>query len=258
LKSIITLTTDFGSRDGYVGTIKGVILSINPKAEIIDISHQIPPQNVLAGAFCLFNSCTFFPEGTIHIAVVDPEVGGKRKGILIQTERYSLIGPDNGVFSPFLRTEKIKRMISLTNPKYFLGKVSATFHSRDIFAPVAAYLSLGVEAKEFGPALSEIARLNLPSIEKRGGKIIGRIIHIDNFGNLVSNVTAQELSKIKKFKMKVKNRIISRLSKTYSEVGKGKILAYQGSSGFLEVGIREGNARLKLDAIIGDKIEIQI
>jgi S-adenosyl-L-methionine hydrolase (adenosine-forming) len=258
LKSIITLTTDFGSQDGYIGAVKGVILSINPKAEIVDISHQIPAHNVLAGAFCLLNSGTFFPEGTIHVAVVDPGVGGKRKGILIQTERYFLIGPDNGIFSLLLRTENVKRIINLANPKYFLGKFSATFQGRDIFAPVAAYLSLGVEPDEFGPTLPEIARLSLPSIEKRRGKIIGRIIHVDNFGNLVSNVTAQELSKIKNFKIKIKNRIISRLSKTYSEVGKGKILAHQGSSGFLEIGIREGNARLKLDAKIGDQIEIKI
>lgn len=258
MKNIITLTTDFGSQDGYVGAVKGVILSINPKAEIIDISHQIPAHNVLAGAFCLFNSGSFFPEGTIHVAVVDPGVGGKRKAILIQTERYFLIGPDNGIFSLFLRTEKIKRMVSVTNPKYFLGKVSATFQGRDIFAPVAAYLSLGIEPKEFGLTLPEIARLSLPGIEKRRGGIIGQIIHIDNFGNLVSNVKAQELNEFKIMKIKVRKRTIPQLSRTFSEVKKGELLAYIGSSGFFEIGIREGNARLELDAKMGDQIEIQI
>lgn len=258
MKSIITLTTDFGTWDGYVGAVKGVILSLNPGAEIVDISHEIPHQNIMAAAFCLFNSCSFFPEGTIHVAIVDPGVGSKRKALLIQTERYFFIGPDNGIFSLVLRQERLKKTIHLNNPKYFLGRQAPTFHGRDIFAPVAAYLSLGVKLDEFGPTLPKIVRLSLPRIEKRRGRIIGQIIHIDNFGNLVSNVTAQELSKIKKFKIRVRNRIISRLSETYSEVGKGKILAYQGSSGFLEVGIREGNAGLKLGVKIGDKIEIQI
>ena len=258
MKSIITLTTDFGSQDGYVGAIKGVILSINPRAEIVDISHQIPAHNVLAGAFCLFNSGNFFPEGTIHVAVVDPGVGEKRKGILIQTERYSLIGPDNGIFSLLLRTENVKRIINLANPKYFLGKVSATFHGRDIFAPVAAYLSLGVEPKEFGPTLPEMARLSLPSIEKRGGRIIGRIIHIDNFGNLVSNVTTDDLAKFNNMRIRVKNRVIPRLSKTFAEVNKKQLAAYIGSSNFLEIGVREGNARLELRARVSNKVEISL
>lgn len=256
MKSIITLTADFGTRDGYVGALKGVILSINPKAEIVDISHDIPARNVLAGAFCLFNSCTFFPKGTIHMAVVDPEVGGKRKGILIQTERHFLVGPDNGIFSLFLRTEKIKRMISLTDPKYFLGKVSATFHGRDIFAPAAAYLSLGINPEEFGPQLNHWEELPFPKIRKIGSKIIGSIIHVDNFGNLVSNVTAEDLREYEYMHVKIKESVVPRLSKTFIEARKGELVAYLGSSNFLEVGIREGNAHQKLRVKIGDEVRL--
>jgi hypothetical protein len=256
LKRIITLTTDFGTQDGYAGAIKGVILGINPKVKIVDISHQIPAQNILAGAFCLYNSASLFPNGTIHVAVVDPGVGSKRKAILIQTERHYLIGPDNGIFGLLLRKDKVKKVIELRNLKHFFGKISPTFHGRDIFAPVAAYLSLGVKPEEFGPESSGLRKLTLPRIKKSKAKIIGQIIHIDNFGNLVSNVTAQDLGPVKKMSVSIKAHTLTKLSRTFAQVKRGELLAYIGSADFLELGLREGSACLKLKARIGDKVEI--
>ncbi len=258
MKRIIALTTDFGTQDGYAGAIKGVILSINPKVNIVDISHRIPSQNVLAGACCLFNSAPLFPRETIHLAVVDPGVGSKRKAVLIQTERFYLIGPDNGIFGLILRKDKVIKAIELKNSRYFLGWNSPTFQGRDIFAPVAAYLSLGIKTEEFGTKLKNIQELDLPRIKKSKARIIGQIIHIDKFGNLVSNVTAQDLGQVDGFKMRIKGHTIPALSRTFAEVKRGELLAYIGSSDFLEIGLREGNARSKLKAKVGDKIEISL
>jgi len=256
LKRIITLTTDFGTKDGYVGTVKGAIFSLNPRAEIVDISHEIPPQNIVAGAFCLFNSCSFFPKGTIHLAVVDPGVGSRRKALLVQTQKYFFVGPDNGIFSLALRREKLQKIIHLINSKYFLYQISPTFHGRDIFAPVAAYLSLGIDPDEFGPQIKEIQNLPLPAVKKTKTNIAGQIIHIDNFGNLVSNVTAEGFAEYKNMKVRIKKSVIPRLSRTFAEVRKGDLVAYMGSSNFLEIGIREGNAHLGLKAKLGDRLEL--
>jgi S-adenosylmethionine hydrolase len=150
---IITLTTDFGLKDPWAGIMKGVILSINPGARVVDITHFVTPQNIIEGAFILSQSCPRFPAGTIHVAVVDPGVGGKRNPILVETEGFFLIGPDNGLFSLVLEKERVKRVIRLTRREYFLPDVSTTFHGRDIFAPVAAHLSLGVDPASFGEPL---------------------------------------------------------------------------------------------------------
>jgi len=255
LRRIITLTTDFGTKDGYIGAVQGVILSINPQAQVMDITHQIPAQNIRSAALCILNYYSFFPEGTIHLAVVDPGVGGPRKPILIQSERYFFMGPDNGIFSLALQKEKFSKAIHLKNPKYFLGKISPTFHGRDIFAPVAAYLSLGVKPEEFGPRLSKLEKLKLPAVKEYPQKLVGEIIHIDNFGNLVTNVRRAELGDRQISRIKLKTKSIQNLSETFSDVKPGEGVAYVGSSGYVELGINRGNAAIKLKAKIADKVE---
>jgi S-adenosylmethionine hydrolase len=256
LKSIITLTTDFGTRDGYAAAVKGVILSINPQAQIAEVTHEIPADNILAGAFCIHNFCPFFPPGAIHLAVVDPGVGGKRKAVLVQSEKYLFIGPDNGIFDLALKDEQIERVIELANPKYRLQSTSSTFQGRDIFAPAAAYLSLGVSADEFGPKAERRQRLNFPEVKIETSRIIGQVIYIDNFGNLISNIRTQlfEGRQIKGIQMG--KLVISNLSRTYSAVAPGETMAYIGSSGFLELGSREDRASSVLSARVGDRIEV--
>lgn len=255
MAKIITLTTDFGEKDYFVGAVRGVILSINPKAKIVDISHQLQPFNLISAAFTLKNFYSYFPAGTIHLAVVDPGVGSKRKPILIQTEKYCFIGPDNGIFSWI--NEPFQKIIHLTNSKFFLNPVSSTFQARDVFAPVAAYLSLGVKIDEFGKPLKKLVSLEIPKIQFKKNKLIGEVIHVDNFGNLISNIQPENLKKGFKT-LKIKDRKISKVSNTFSSVSQGEILVYWGSAGFLEIGVNCGNATEMLKAGIGEKVEIEL
>lgn len=258
MAGIITLLTDFGTEDSYVGAMKGVILSINPDATIIDISHQIPPQDIMAGAFVLSQTAPFFPKGTVHIAVVDPGVGGKRRPILIETERYFFIGPDNGIFSLALQNEQhIRRKIHLTNKDYFLGHISSTFHGRDIFSPVGAYLSLGIDPSLFGKKVKRLTSLDVKKPFARNGKITGRIIHIDRFGNLITNIDKDLLDRVfraRSFEIKVGDVIIKRLVSSYAYAKEDEAVSLIGSSGFLEIAMREKNANIALGIKKGDNI----
>lgn len=256
MKRIITITTDFGVSDGYVGAVKGVIKSINPNADIVDISHQIPPRDILSAAFCLHTSCPYVPKNTIHLAMVDPGVGGKRKGILVQTEKFSFIGPDNGLFGLVLRGQDIKRQISLESHKYFLKAPSATFHGRDIFAPVAAYLSLGISPVQFGPRLKKLKSLDKPFLQMSSRKITGQIIHVDHFGNLITNITPDDLKLLPNPKIRIGKTVIKKISRTYSDVPAGMLLAYVGSASYVEVGQNLGNAAATLKVKAGAKVEV--
>jgi len=254
---IITLLTDFGTEDSYVGAMKGVILSINPDATIIDISHQIPPQDITAGAFVLSQAAPFFPKGTVHIAVVDPGVGGKRKPILIQTDRYFFVGPDNGIFSLALQNERIRQKIHLTNKDYFLGYISSTFHGRDIFSPVGAYLSLGIDPAMLGKKIKQIKNLGFKKPYVKGRKITGEIIHIDRFGNLITNIDERLLKKVFKnriFEVEVCDNIIKRFVPSYTNAKQGEPIGLIGSSGLMEIAMREKNASIELGIKRGDVV----
>src|SRR6266446_7336489 len=193
--SIITLLTDFGSQDYFVGAMKGAILSINRHALIIDITHEIPPQDIETAAFSLLATYKDFPAGTIHVAVVDPGVGSTRKPILIECGEQFFVGPDNGIFSWICEREGSGRAIHLTNEAFFRHPVSATFHGRDIFAPVAAALSNGVVLEEFGDPVKDYVRLESLAVKTvADGQVEARIIHIDRFGNCVTNLTRQHVS----------------------------------------------------------------
>lgn len=258
---IITLLTDFGLKDPYVASMKGVILKINPRCKLIDITHQVNPHDVQEGAFILANAYSTFPKGTIHLAVVDPGVGGARKPILLVTENYFFVGPDNGLFTFALQQEKMKLGVALTRPNFFLPRVSTTFHGRDIFAPVAAHLSLGIRPKAFGKNIDSWVELPFKKPRTKEGKLLGEIIHVDTFGNLVSNIDERSLfqfSKDRSFVIRVGRRTIRSLKRRYGEGKNNEPIALFGSGGFLEISIREDNAQKLLKVRRRDPIEIQL
>ena len=195
----LTLTTDFGLEDVYVGVMKGVIAGINPDLKVIDLTHQIPPQNIAAGRFCLLNAVPYFPKNTVHVAVVDPGVGSERKGCAIALENGFLVGPDNGLFSGILEQFPARKAVSLDNPKYWRTEtVSSTFHGRDIFAPVGAHLANGVPFEEMGDAIAieELTDFSFPSLSFTDNQIIGYIQYIDYFGNLITNIPASAVQQL--------------------------------------------------------------
>ncbi len=192
---IITLLTDFGNQDAYVGIMKGVITGINPAAHVIDLCHSIPPQDVFIGAYLLSTSYKYFPSGTIHVAVVDPGVGSKRDIVCVEIRNCLFLVPDNGILSFIVQEEKPKRIVQVTNSKYFLPVLSHTFHGRDLFAPVAAHLSLGAKPLQLGNATGQLAQLDLPEpFHTKAGQLKGQIIYIDRFGNLITNITREHLA----------------------------------------------------------------
>ncbi len=260
-KPIITLLTDFGTKDHYVASMKGTILSINPRCTLIDITHHVSPYDIKEGAFLLANAYSFFPKGTIHLSVVDPGVGGLRKPVLFVTTNYFFVGPDNGLFTFVFKREKVKKVVALTNPKYFLSQLSTTFHGRDLFAPVAAHLSLGVKPEAFGPALNSWVEIGFKKPKIREGRLIGEILHIDAFGNLISNIDEKELFHFVKdhsFLIKIGRKIIQDLKKGYGEGKRNDPIALIGSGGFLEISVREGNAQKVLRVKKGDQVTIVI
>ena len=258
-KKIIALITDFGTKAGYVGAVKGVILKINPEVNIVDITHEVNPFDVCEGAWVL-NSCyQFFPLGTVFLVIVDPGVGGPRKPLLIKSENCYFVGPDNGVFSFIYEKEKILEIVHITDEKYSIGKPSATFHGRDIFAPVAAYVSLGVKIDEFGKRASECFKFKIPSPQISKNEIIGEVLHIDGFGNLITNIDQNLVDKMERMnslEIIFKRKKIEKISKSYFEGRKKEMLALVGSTGFLEISANQGNAQKILGAKRGDKVRV--
>jgi len=257
--SVVSLITDFGLRDNFVGLIKAVILKINPKSQIVDICHDIKPQDISEAAFLLKNSFRYFPSGTVHLVVVDPGVGSKRKKILVKTKNYFFIAPDNGVLSLALRDERPLKIIEITNKKYFLKPTSDTFHGRDIFAPVAAYLSKGENIQKFGKPAKSFKTLELPRIKVSNHELNGEIVYIDRFGNLVSNIDKYALRKFiknKRFKISIKNKTIDKLSSSYCAGTHFGPLALIDSFNLLEIAINCGSARDYLRVAKGEKIKV--
>lgn len=259
-QSIITLLTDFGSQDYYVGAMKGAILSVNPSAQIIDITHDIPPQDIQAGAFNLLAGYATFPSGTIHVAVVDPGVGSQRKPLLIECAGQLFVGPDNGIFSWVCEREAKSRAIHLENEKFFRHPVSPTFHGRDVFAPVAAALSNGVPFEEFGDSGSDYVRLESLAVKTRGdGLVEARIIHIDRFGNCVTNLTRDHLSEesfTKGAKLFIDGREILTSRRFFAEPvdPQRELFCIFGSAGFLEIAAQDSSAGTMLAARRGQPV----
>ncbi|MCS7338382.1 MAG: SAM-dependent chlorinase/fluorinase [Verrucomicrobiae bacterium] len=258
--SVITLTTDFGTADWFVGTMKGVIAGINPRATVIDITHDIPPQNVGAAAFALAMAYRFFPERTVHVVVVDPGVGSTRRAIAVRTARYFFVGPDNGVLSLALAREKIQSVHLLENKAYFLKPVSRTFHGRDIFAPVAAHLSRGLPITKLGPELDKFVQLPHVAAVRDRGKVTGRIMYIDRFGNAITNVAETDLGagELGRAQVILGPNLKCEIANCYSAVAPGRLVAVFGSTGYLEVAVNCGNAAEQFGLRVGQKVSVRI
>lgn len=256
MRKIITLTTDFGLQDYYVSAMKAVILGIAPDVRLVDISHEIPDQDIMAGSWVVQNSAPLFPRGSVHLVVVDPGVGTARNPIALKVDGQFYVGPDNGIFS-LLTEEKDFDAVRLTNKKFWRETLSDTFHGRDIFAPVAAHLSMGVDLKEFGDSLEELEtyRWAAPIADKDG--LQGWIIHIDKFGNLVTNLPQSLIADViadRSVKIYVGNTILDEVVSTFGSVPEGEPAAYIGSSGMLEIGINKGDAAEMLGVQKGAQI----
>lgn len=280
--SIITLTTDFGASDGYVGTMKGVILSIAPNVTLVDITHEIAPQQIRQAAYALHGAASYFPPGTIHLAVVDPGVGSRRRALVVRTSRGFLVGPDNGLFTLFLADEPDAECHSITNPAFMLPHVSATFHGRDVFAPAAAHLArrLGVKSRdsevrrsergaarphgpethghyaaqdapldleEFGSRVNDAVTFTIPKpVQQPDGSWLGHVLYADHFGNLVTSVTDDVLARIGGAEIWVGQRRVAGIKRTYADAMPGDLIALVGSSGHLEISVVDGYAAQSL------------
>ncbi len=243
----LTLLTDFGLQDNYVGVMKGVIARINPRLNIIDVTHEIPPQNLDAANFCLMTAYPYFPSGTVHVAVVDPGVGTRRRAIAIELATGFLVGPDNGIFTGVLDHEKIAAAAELTNPGYWLKpEASTTFHGRDIFAPVGAHLATGTSLLKLGMEIdpATLIRMDLAAFTESDAGITGYIQYIDRFGTLVTNIPGASI-KDRQWSLTAGGKSIPG-RRTYSDTRLGSLLALEGSHGFIEIALNGGSAQAKL------------
>lgn len=274
MSSIITLTTDFGCDDAYVAAVKGAILSTNPEAHIIDITHSIQPQNILQGAFILNAAYRSFPKQTVHIAIVDPGVGSEREGIILKTPSALFVAPDNGILSYIVddlfpleipstqATQGLTKLVfrtgleavAITDPRFWRHPVSHTFHGRDVFAPVAAGLSLDISIYEFGARIDSLHVLPIPKpVRDPEGNLIGEVLHTDHFGNLISNIKSNDLPG-KDVTAEVAGVSIQGITDYYAQ-GKG-VMAIIGSGGYLEISLRDGSACDFLGVVVGDEIRV--
>jgi S-adenosyl-L-methionine hydrolase (adenosine-forming) len=266
MTNLITLTTDFGLTDGFVGVMKGVILSINPEAQCTDITHDVPRQNIRQGAFMLANSVPYFPRASIHVCVVDPGVGSTRRAIAVEVGETVFVGPDNGVLS--LATEALKaqtpgakpRAFHLNNPRYWLPRVSTTFHGRDVFSPCAAHLSRGVPLEDMGVSADDwISLSEAEPIRRKDGSLLGHVIYVDRYGNIVTDITEEALSEFgtRDVCVAIAGREIHGLVRTYSDVEPEEFAALIGSPWKLEIAQREANAAEALGVFVGDELVVR-
>lgn len=252
---MITIATDFGTRDGYVGAMKGVVFSIRPGVTVVDITHDISPGDIEEAAFVLDTYHPFFPPCTVHLVVVDPEVGSDRRAIVVSCGGRFYVGPDNGVFESVFRSPVGFLCRELTSEKYRLKDASSTFHGRDIFAPAAAHLASGLAAAELGPEITDPVRLALPPVEvSRDGVLTGRIMHVDRFGNLVSDIRVSDLERVSpdfsRLRVSLAGQDIAGLCTHYRQAQKGEPIALLGSRGRLEVAVYGSNASDLLGGVL--------
>ena len=289
---LVTITTDFGLADGYVGAMKGVILSIAPEVRLVDISHEVAPQDVRCAAYLLYTAYRFFPPGTVHLVVVDPGVGSSRRPVALRTRSGCFVGPDNGVFSYVVAREPIEALVQLSDPRYRLPQVSPTFHGRDVFAPAAAHLAAGVPMAELGPPVPNPVTFQPPHLEVTRDAVAGEVMHADRFGNVITSIgrllwSGDELSfgppawvaedgrggvktveqrvgrdRAVRFKaaeatVRVAGERLVGIWRTYAEGTPGEPLAIVGSDGHLEIAVREGSATQSLRLRPGDRVVVR-
>lgn len=257
---LVTLTTDFGTRDPYVAAMKGVVYRVNRSVHIADLTHEIAPHDVFEAALFLSRAIPHYPEGTVHIAVVDPGVGTDRHPIALSACGQFLVCPDNGLPTFLLREHPLQEARIITNPAYLAGSaISTTFHGRDIFAPAAAHLASGVPLHELGVELDTIVTLDIPTVTvERGKKIIGKIIHVDRFGNLITNIRERLLEGAAPGMVWAGRHRLTGLKRAYAEVSPGTPLALFGSSGYLELAVNGGSAHAALRLDRGDEVALTL
>ena len=258
-EGLLTLLSDFGLSDVYVGVMKGVIAQINPTLSVVDLTHQIPRQNIAAGRFCLMSAYGYFPDGTVHVAVVDPGVGGKRRAIALQLAKGFLVGPDNGLFSGILSQSPAITAVELTNPDYWrVATPSTTFHGRDIFAPVGAHIAGGVPLKQLGREIdpATLVELAIGEYIQTDSGVTGCIQYCDRFGNLVTNIPGS-LVQNKTWAVKIGDKTILG-HQTYSDIPIGNLVALIGSHDWLEIAVNGGNAQMNLQIDVGAKVQLSV
>lgn len=255
--SIITLTTDFGYKDPFIGEMKGVILSINSSATIVDITHGIAPFNIIECDFVISSSRRYFPPGSIHIVVVDPGVGSSRRPIIVEADGQFFVGPDNGVFTSIIKEAGKIRCVNITNESYMLSKDSSTFHGRDIFAPVAAWLSLGKDAAEMGDQIHDCILADIPVPTLLPDGLHGEVLYLDQFGNAVTNIIRKDLLNFgDRYSVSIKEHVVVRVDH-YAQAVPGVISCLINSSGHLEIFCFQGDASHLFDIEVGEKIKVK-
>jgi S-adenosyl-L-methionine hydrolase (adenosine-forming) len=256
---IVTLTSDFGLRDPYAAEMKAAILSICPSAVLVDVTHEVEKFDIREGAYALASAAPYFPEGTIHLAVVDPSVGTQRRALIVQTKRGFFVGPDNGLLLLAAEAQEIKRMYEITSRRLMLLHVSNTFHGRDIFAPAAAHLANGLSPEEFGPEVTELVKPEFTKVTREKGRVTGEVLHIDCFGNIITNIHAKDMHEFRQSILEVElpnHKLEMKLTRTYAEAKPQEYLALIGSHNYLEIAVNQGSAMAKLQAKTGDKITL--
>jgi S-adenosylmethionine hydrolase len=260
-KNIITLTTDFGTRDYFSGAMKGVILGINPDARIIDISHEVASHDIWGAAYLLGAAYEYFPQYTIHVVVVDPGVGSQRRPVLAVTDKHYFIAPDNGVLSFVYADPGFSKVIHLTADHYFREGQGSTFNARDVFAPAAAWLSKGIEAGNFGEEITDYVRFNIPRSRKESNEVAGEIVYIDKFGNAITNITSTDVEPFSaeggEYSIETGQLKLNAVSPFYSALKKGEPGAVINGGGFLEIFVCQGDARKSYGFKRGDKVYVK-
>jgi hypothetical protein len=265
MSTIITLTSDYGSKDAFAASMKGVVYKVNPQAQIVDISHEIGPQDVWEAAFTLRAAAQYFPKGTVHLAVVDPGVGSGRRPIIVVTESYYFVGPDNGLFTLIYREAERIRVHHITSAHYFLPNPGPTFHGRDIFAPVAGWLAKGIPSGNFGEEITDYVKLNVPVPKISPTMVEGHVVHVDRFGNIITNIAYKHVQPLlpegaapNTMKISLMGKEINGLKNYYAESAPGELSAIFNSSGALEIFMFKQNARTALSAKRGEVVRISL
>lgn len=261
-RPIITLTTDYGTADHFVGAMKGVIAGINPDAEILDISHNVLPYDILDGALAIAQAAPYFPARTVHVVIVDPGVGSERRPILVCGDQNYFVAPDNGVLSLIYEQQNTLSVRHITAEHYFRAPVSNTFHGRDIFAPAAAWLSKNWQPQSFGDEIEDFVRLSVPKPKTDGKLVKGIVLRVDNFGNLITNLKPEDAPQLlvpdAQFKIRVANKEITRVVQNFAQGQSGEIFALVGSSGYLEIAMNRSSAARGLNAGRGAEVVLEI
>jgi len=261
-RPIITLTTDYGTSDHLAGVMKGVILSINPEVNVVDITHSVLAHDLLDGALTIGQAYKFFPPKTVHVVVVDPGVGTERRPILVAADQHYLIAPDNGVLSSVYDQSEALYVWHILSEHYFRTPVSKTFHGRDIFAPVAAWLTKSWQTSAFGEQITDFVRFNIPKPKAAGNIVKGIVLRVDQFGNLVTNLTAQEVPALAgndgKFTIKVGNAVVKKLVSTFAQGPSGEAVGILGSSGYLEISVNKASAARTVGASRGAEVTVEL